>query len=740
MTISKSNLDYALSYAKLGWRVFPVWGGKDGKCKCRRICQSPSKHPISQLVPRGQDDATIDAAVIKRWWASMPDAGIGIFLKPSGLMAIDLDPRNGGLETMEQIEAKHGALSSDVMAFTQGGGEHRIFSVPDGISLPGKLGPGIDIKLNGYIVVEPTHGISGVYAWEASSDPLDGAIPSPLPDWMRDLTVQTQPVVNSSMSRHVTASQLEELTTALPYIPSDERDTWLKIGMALHSIGQSGFTLWDNWSKSSSKYNPVDQMRVWSSFKGGSLNYESVFFIASEHGFINCFHTPMPDAVPLDTVNVVVAQPKPTAPSDLLNPPGILGKITSWINATSRKSQPQFDVQAAIAFCSVVMGRRYCTDQNNWPSLYLLNIGKSSSGKEHAKWAVESMLEACKLEMLIGPAGYTSNSGVLSTLSSQPVHISIMDEFGKVLESASVKGNTMARSSMVALMEAWGRCDGVMRPQGYSTFGMSAQDVKKIESRTVHNPALTTMGMATPDSFFESIGTAAARDGFLNRFLIVESDIGRQAGTLSKLKSRVVPKEIVDWGVETSKFEGLIDPAGTASLKAIPKVIPINDDAHALFMAYEVEAIASMDAHDEIGLAEMFGRCCEQAMRLSLIVAVADGWKAVNADHAEWAINYVRYYTGRTVAKIHFAVSDSDFQALSKQVFNIIQESDGVTERDLNRKSRKFAKEDYKGKENVLRTLVYNGDIVKAEFVGESGKKIMKWFAVDHSSVDEVAK
>ena len=39
--------------------------------------------------------------------------------------------------------------------------------------------------------------------------------------------------------------------------------------------------------------------------------------------------------------------------------------------------------------------------------------------------------------------------------------------------------------------------------------------------------ARTVMAMTTPETFFEAIGSAAARDGFLNRFLIVESDIFR---------------------------------------------------------------------------------------------------------------------------------------------------------------------------------------------------------------------
>ena len=230
-------MEHALKYASIGFHVFPVWGGQDGKCKCRRLCKSPGKHPVEHIVPRGQDDATTDPATIRRWWKQMPEAGIGCVMRPSGLVAIDIDPRNGGFESIDDIEARQGPLASDVMQFTQGGGEHRLFKLAAelNISLPGKLGPGVDVKRNGYIVLAPTQGVSGRYDWEASSDPTDGLIPSPLPDWMRGLsTVPAEQAVDTTVaSRHVTDAQVGELRDALSVLPSDDRDRWVAFGMAL---------------------------------------------------------------------------------------------------------------------------------------------------------------------------------------------------------------------------------------------------------------------------------------------------------------------------------------------------------------------------------------------------------------------------------------------------------------------------------------------------------------------------
>lgn len=136
-------IEAALSYARLGWHVFPCWWVEDGRCACGNPeCKSPGKHPIGQVVPGGQNNATTDEATIRAWWGRYPKANIAVNLRASGLCAIDVDPRNGGLETVDQVEGRYGKVESDVMQFTGGGGWHAVFQLPaDVLALPGKLGP-----------------------------------------------------------------------------------------------------------------------------------------------------------------------------------------------------------------------------------------------------------------------------------------------------------------------------------------------------------------------------------------------------------------------------------------------------------------------------------------------------------------------------------------------------------------------------------------------------------------------
>jgi len=82
-------------------------------------------------------------------------------------------------------------------------------------------------------------------------------------------------------------TEREIVDSALTFIPADDRETWVKIGMALQSgFGDAGFDIWDHWSRSAHNYNERDSMIVWKGFKLGEVTISSLFFIANECGWV----------------------------------------------------------------------------------------------------------------------------------------------------------------------------------------------------------------------------------------------------------------------------------------------------------------------------------------------------------------------------------------------------------------------------------------------------------------------
>ena len=115
----------ALEYAALGWPVLPIFEIRDaGQCACGDPrCESPGKHPVGRLVPRGLKQATTDPEVIHRWFNAAPTANLAVAAGvKAGIVVIDVDPRHGGDESLANLEAEHGTLPDTILQLTGGGG------------------------------------------------------------------------------------------------------------------------------------------------------------------------------------------------------------------------------------------------------------------------------------------------------------------------------------------------------------------------------------------------------------------------------------------------------------------------------------------------------------------------------------------------------------------------------------------------------------------------------------------
>lgn len=85
-----------------------------------------------------------------------------------------------------------------------------------------------------------------------------------------------------------TSDQLvRDLRSALAFMRSDDRDTWIRMGLALKTLDDQGRALWIEWSQTSAKYDPQDAARVWDSFKPESTHYREVFAEAQRAGWTN---------------------------------------------------------------------------------------------------------------------------------------------------------------------------------------------------------------------------------------------------------------------------------------------------------------------------------------------------------------------------------------------------------------------------------------------------------------------
>lgn len=89
----------------------------------------------------------------------------------------------------------------------------------------------------------------------------------------------------------------EHARSALAFISPDDRDTWLRIGMAVKDgFGEEGFEIWDKWSRQSDAYVERDARDVWKSIKlGRGITMATLFYEAKVNGWRDNGTRPTPE-------------------------------------------------------------------------------------------------------------------------------------------------------------------------------------------------------------------------------------------------------------------------------------------------------------------------------------------------------------------------------------------------------------------------------------------------------------
>lgn len=260
---------YALLYAGLGWKVFPVWGvkevGGERLCACGKDheCERPGKHPIADLVPLGLNDASNEPRDIERWWTQKPNASIGIRTgAESGITVVDADASGGkpGVVNLTALCARNGGMPVTFAVNTGGGGIHLYFKYSSALQTgTNVLGEAIDVRNDGgYVIAPPSLHILGIYKWRSdTAELLD------LPTWMRPSTGANAGGAGrrSGRPRVRVGIRIEKADELLRFIDPEDRDDWLKVGVILGRLfvgtlaeGEA-WALYESWSARSEKFD-----------------------------------------------------------------------------------------------------------------------------------------------------------------------------------------------------------------------------------------------------------------------------------------------------------------------------------------------------------------------------------------------------------------------------------------------------------------------------------------------------
>jgi hypothetical protein len=187
----------ALGYAEHGWPVFP--------------CRPRGKEPY--IGPPGFHQATTDLDTVREWWTRWPDANIGLYPGPAGLLVIDVDGPAG-----EAVAQALGLLSEPTLTSVSGragGGRHLYFRHP-GFHVGNRdLGPHLNVRGDaGYVLVPPSvHPTGTRYRWAGRAEEI-----APLPPRALDVLRAVQEgdaAVKAPIPRRIPIGQRNIALTSL---------------------------------------------------------------------------------------------------------------------------------------------------------------------------------------------------------------------------------------------------------------------------------------------------------------------------------------------------------------------------------------------------------------------------------------------------------------------------------------------------------------------------------------------
>jgi hypothetical protein len=176
----------ALKYLRRGWSVVPVCPPDHlgvGWAHGRR-CTSPGKAPLVAWKP--YQDRPPTESDVRVWWATWPNANVGVVLGPvTGLVGVDLDGRSGD-ELLREVS--RGDVP-ETLTFRTGKGRRLLYALPRGTAVSNRTfarnGGELRVLSAGTISVMPpsAHHSGRKYRWSARRGP-DYLEPAPAPTWL----------------------------------------------------------------------------------------------------------------------------------------------------------------------------------------------------------------------------------------------------------------------------------------------------------------------------------------------------------------------------------------------------------------------------------------------------------------------------------------------------------------------------------------------------------------------------
>ena len=535
--------------------VFSLYSHDTHTCGCGDpTCKAIGKHPRAtnwQSSPVWSDEQLDLMEETNQF-----ETGYGVLCRD--LIVIDVDARNGGVESYARLVKDHPEISACGLIVETGSGngsKHLYFKAPQGIALMRHLPEyqGLDFQSGSSFTVGPgsLHASGKTYnIVHGSVDEIDEA-PQSL------ITALTKPERHrteySGITMDVSHQDLADMVGVIN--PDIDHETWVRAGMAIHhASGGTAFHVWDDWSSRGSKYPDQETLEArWHSFGRSSMPVTIGTLI--HYAEMNGWKRPVEFSTPVSPSPCTLADQLDTSDIDLRRPPDMVGRIKAWIDANCAHPVESLSLGASLYVMGALMGMRYTDDVTSvTTNMLVFNVAGSSVGKEAVLQSTLKLLSMANLS----PATYSSiksEQEITRNLIEHQPSFYVIDEFGgqfgKVINAQKRGGAAYLEGLPYKIMEVFSKAGGYYQLGGDGKAQVKAdiakemasvnkrldrgeEDPTKLEKKLeelqlamkavdegIKNPFLCLMGFTTPETFEGLMDVGQATSGFLGRALLI---------------------------------------------------------------------------------------------------------------------------------------------------------------------------------------------------------------------------
>lgn len=370
-----------------------------------------------------------------------------------------------------------------------------------------------------------------------------------------------------------------------------------------------------------------------------------------------------------------------TTSDELAWPPGFAGDIARYLYHAAPRPNREAAIAGTLGLLAGICGRGYTVSAPpTGLNAYVALVMWSAIGKEAIHRI--SYLHKCAYDLIaytlddverqmargmVHPSKAASEPGLKRQLSKTPGFVNTLSELGRQIEEMA-KANTLSphyqlKSMMLELFDKSGPHSVI----GGINYSDATQNIDPISG-----PAYSVLGETTPETFYESLTSQSAADGFLSRWTVIER------------KSKLRPP--ANDNVVTTPSRELLIPLANMIRAAVKlsgynhwQAVPCGIAADVMLKHFRSECDDEINKTEDHLQRAIWNRSHLKVYRTAGLFAVADyfgGYECeieIAAEHVEWAIDLERQNVAAIATRMASGDVGNDDEARKSKVLAIIE-------------------------------------------------------------------